>query len=148
MRFPFKQVAYSRSFVTLGGRTVRPRPIVTISLVGPLRTLPEQARIDSGSDDTLFPERVAAQMGLDLTGAPVEIHQTQGLGSLRIRYSQVKLRLTDGVEFREWPAWVGFAAGLSRAVLGFSGFLQFFTTTIHGETEIVELDTNPLFPGT
>lgn len=65
-----------------------------------------------------------------------------------IRYAQVTLRLTDGTEFREWPAWVGFtSARLKRPLLGFAGFLQFFTATFFGDREQLELATNPLDPG-
>jgi hypothetical protein len=55
--------------------------------------------------------------------------------------------LTDGIEFREWPAWVGFAPNLRRRVLGFAGAMQFFTTIFYGDDEIVELNVNRLFPG-
>jgi hypothetical protein len=65
-----------------------------------------------------------------------------------VRYASVTLRITDGVEFREWPAVVGFASGnLTRPLLGFAGFLQFFTATFHGDREEVELTVNPLYPG-
>ena len=53
------------------------------------------------------------------------------------------------MEQREWPAWVGFtAASMPYPVLGFAGFLQFFTATFHGEREEVELTINGLYPGT
>jgi hypothetical protein len=58
------------------------------------------------------------------------------------------LRLTDGVERREWPAWVGFSPAIQRSLFGFAGFLQFFTATFHGDYEKVELTTNRLYPGT
>ena len=55
----------------------------------------------------------------------------------------------DGIEFREWPAWVGFTnAPLPHATLGFAGCMQFFTTTFHGDREEVELAVNGLYPGT
>jgi hypothetical protein len=55
--------------------------------------------------------------------------------------------LTDGIEYHEWPAWVGFVKGLRRPLLGFGGFLQFFTATFHGDDEFVELAVNRLYPG-
>ncbi len=73
-----------------------------------------------------------------------------GVGSrgLPLRYAPVTLRLTDGQEFREWPAWVGFTpAALVYPILGFAGCLQFFTSTFHGDTEEVELTVNRLYPG-
>jgi hypothetical protein len=72
-----------------------------------------------------------------------------GLAAAPIRYAEVTLRVTDGREFREWRARVGFtSAPLKRALLGFAGFLQFFTATFHGDREEVELAVNSLYPGT
>ena len=59
------------------------------------------------------------------------------------------LRLTDGREFREWPARVGFApVPMTFALLGFAGFLQFFGANFLGDGEEVELTVNSLYPGT
>jgi len=96
----------------------------------------------------VFPERLAALVGLDLTNAPTGQCTTAGLVHLTVRYAQVTLRLTDGVERREWPAWVGFSPKIQRPLFGFAGFLQFFTATFHGDREQVELTVNSLYPGT
>ena len=37
---------------------------------------------------------------------------------------------------------------LQRPLLGFAGFLQFFTATFHGDREEVELTVNSLYAGT
>lgn len=105
--------------------------------------------LDTGADDTIFPLADAAVLGLDLTNAP--IHTFQGIGGPVhvVRYAQLTFRITDGVEFREWPARVGFTtAAMHRPLLGFSGFLQFFTATFYGDAEKVELTINSLYPGT
>ncbi|HEY7315101.1 MAG TPA: hypothetical protein VH643_37490 [Gemmataceae bacterium] len=69
--------------------------------------------------------------------------------TLPLRYAQVRLRITDGKEQREWPAWVSFTpAKLQLPLLGFAGFLQFFTATFQGDYEQVELAVNNLYPGT
>jgi hypothetical protein len=66
-----------------------------------------------------------------------------------VRYAQVFLRMTDGKEQREWPAWVGFTpAKIQSPLLGLAGFLQFFTATSSGDREEVELMVNSLYPGT
>ena len=65
-----------------------------------------------------------------------------------MRYAIVKLRITDGISFLEWTASVGFVAGPGvRPLLGFAGFLQFFTATFRGDHEEVELEVNGLYPG-
>jgi hypothetical protein len=105
--------------------------------------------IDSGADDTVFPESVAAIIGIDLTQAPTG--QAAGIGGqpLLVRFAHLELRITDGTEFRAWPACVGFVGGGSRsALLGHAGFLQYFTTTFYGDREEVELTVNSTYPGT
>ena len=63
-------------------------------------------------------------------------------------FARVTLRLTDGREYREWPAWVGFVTGpLHKSVLGYAGCLQFFDATFFGEDEVAELLANSLYPG-
>lgn len=53
------------------------------------------------------------------------------------------------MEFREWEAWAGFtAARMRQPLLGFAGFLQYFTATFDGEGEKLELAVNRLYPGT
>lgn len=39
-------------------------------------------------------------------------------------------------------------AHLERPILGFAGFLQFFTAIFDGEREQLELSVNNLYPGT
>jgi hypothetical protein len=133
----------------LGGRMGRPRPVVTVGVLGPTGSWTGTALLDTGSDDTVFPEDVAALIGLDLTNAPTGSASGVGMVAAPIRYAEVRLRLTDGNEFREWPARVGFTpTPLKRGLLGFAGFFQFFTATFDGERELVELSVNSLYPGT
>ena len=72
-----------------------------------------------------------------------------GGAAYRLCYAQVTMRVSDGVEFRSWPAWVGFTnAPLNQPILGYAGFLQFFDATFRGHAEEVELAVNPSYPGT
>jgi hypothetical protein len=105
--------------------------------------------LDTGADDTVFPDHVARLIGLDLAGAPTGTVSGAGAAGLPVRYAQVTLRLTDGREQREWPAWVGFTPSrLTYPMLGFAGCLQFFDATFRGAREDVELTPNGLYPGT
>jgi hypothetical protein len=126
----------------------RPRPLIQVALIGPLATYPDLGMLDTGADDTVFPESVAALIGVDLANAPTGEAAGVGLVSTPIRYAQVSLRITDGREFCEWSALVGFtAAPMRRALLGFAGCLQFFDATFRGAREEVELVTNSLYLG-
>src|SRR5262249_14768080 len=109
----------------------------------------QDAHLDTGADDSLFPDALATRLGIDLGNSPMSHGAGVGLGTVSLRFAQVTLRLASGTERREWPAWVGFtSAQLARPLLGFAGCLQFFTATFFGDREEVELVVNSLYPGT
>lgn len=148
MRFPYRRVRIRRPAPGLGGSLVRPRPVVTVSLLSPTAYDLQDALVDSGADDTVFPEAVAIRLRLDLSNAPVG--EASGVGSvaIQLRFAPIQLRLTDGREFRQWTAVVGFSPRVKQPLLGFAGCLQYFTTTCHGDLEEVELTVNSTYPGT
>lgn len=127
--FRYKVVVVPHAVLPLGGRWSRPRPIISVSVIGPSATRAFDGRLDTGADDTIFPEPFAALVGVNLAGAPRGQATTADMTPVSIRYDPVTLRLTDGVERREWPAWVGFSSRIQRPLFGFAGFLQFFTAT-------------------
>jgi hypothetical protein len=145
--FPYKVVTVHHAVVPLGGRWSRPRPVVTVSAIGPKNAFPMVGRLDTGSDDTVFPERLASIIGVDLSNAPIGQSRTANMTPITVRYAQITLRITDGIERREWPAWVGFTPAVQQPLLGFAGFLQFFTAAFHGDREVVELTVNNLYQG-
>jgi hypothetical protein len=148
LHFPYKRFRVNRPLVSLPGQTERPRPVITVALVGPLATATQDGLLDSGADDTLFPEALAAQIGIDLSAAPVGSGAGVGMQAVAVRYARVRLRIADLHEQREWEACVGFTqAPLHRPLLGYAGFLQFFTATFHGDRQEVELTVNGSYPG-
>jgi hypothetical protein len=150
MRFRYKLIPTRRPVIPLGGRFVRPLPLLDVTVIGPRGARVRQALLDSGADDTVFHESLAAVIGVDLTSAPhgVATVATAG-GAVPVRYAPVLLRLTDGREMREWPALVAFTpARLVYPMLGFAGCLQFFGSNFFGDVEQVDLTTNSLYPGT
>jgi hypothetical protein len=149
LRYRYTLARTKAAVVPLGGRWVRPKPLVHVSVIGPSDTYVQLAYLDTGSDDTLFPESVAARVGLDLAAAPSGAATVVGMGRVVVRYAQVRLRLASANQGHEWPAWVGFTPSpLRHSLLGFAGCLQFFTATFHGDLEEVELAVNRLYPGT
>jgi hypothetical protein len=68
--FRYKVVPVPQAVVSLGGRWSRPRPFVPVAVIGPTNTSAVDGYLDTGSDDTIFSERLAARIGLDLTNAP------------------------------------------------------------------------------
>ena len=147
--YHYVPVQLPQPVLPLGGRWVRPRPLIHITLIGPAGTVIERAKLDTGADDTIFPDTVAARLELDLTNAPTGEATGLGPGRVPLRYAEVTMRLASGSELREWRGWVGFtSAPLARSLLGFAGVLQFFTATFYGDREQVELAVNNLYPGT
>src|SRR5262245_53066590 len=110
MWFRYHLVPQGRMLPSLGGRTVRPRPLVTVTLVGPGNARARTALLDTGADDTVFPESLAILIGIDLTNAETGTAAVPGGGRVSVRYASVTLRLSDGREYREWPALVGFTS--------------------------------------
>src|SRR5262245_12752791 len=108
MRFNYLRVRMSHPIVPLGGRRERPRPIIGVTLIGPGGTLFRDARLDSGADDTVFPEAFAHLIGVTPGGAPTGQAGTALQATARLWYAQVRLRIADHQEQREWPAWVAF----------------------------------------
>ncbi len=149
MRFSYRRFNSLQPVWSLGGGNQRPRPVVLVSILGPTGTDVRRALLDTGADDTVFEESVATTIGLDLSTA----RTGQCIGAsgavVPVRYAQVNLRLTDGNEFRSWPAQVGFTPALAGfSLLGFAGCLQFFDALFLGEAQAVELTVNTLYPGT
>jgi predicted aspartyl protease len=119
-----------------------------VTIFGPTGSRALDALLDTGAMDTVFEEKLAARLGIDLTNAPVGTSSGIGGISYPVRYARVQLRIADNLEQREWPAWVGFtAAKLRQPLLGYAGFLQFFDATFRGAAEEVELAINPTYPG-
>jgi hypothetical protein len=149
LHYSYRLDTVPHAVVSIGGRWVRPRPVIPITLIGPTRSRLRSALLDTGADDTLFPETLAPVLGVDLSQAPALQGRGIGMGHVPVRYAQLKMRLADGKEFREWTGWVGYTpAALHFPVLGFAGCLQFFTATFHGDREEVELAVNRLYAGT
>ena len=149
MQFPYVRWATSQPIATLGGRRARPQPVIDLTIIGPKDTRLVKGLLDTGSDDTIFPDRLAADLGIDLTRAPAGVFRSVIPGVASVRYAAVTLRLASHGERREWTALVGFTSvPLRRALLGYAGFLQYFTATFHGDREEVELAVNSLYPGT
>ncbi len=148
LRFRYDLFRLGRMIHSLGGRTVRPRPVVEVTVISAGGTVVRKALLDTAADDTVFPEAWAIQLGIDLTTAPSGSATVATAGTVALRYADVTLRLTDGREWCEWQAIVGFtAAPLVYPMLGFAGCLQFFHAFFYGDIEEVELTASRLYRG-
>lgn len=149
LRFRYQLAPTGRMIHSLGGRTVRPRPLVPVRLISASSSPTRAGLLDKGADETIYPEARARLLGLDLTNAPLGSATVANSASINFRYSPVTLYLTEGNETRGWKAIVGFSpARLRYGLLGFAGCLQYFTASFRGDIEEVELSVNALYPGT
>ena len=129
---------------------MRWRPLVPVRLIGPTGKSRSFTRavFDPCADDTVF----AADLSplLDITLRPVTGHVVRWRGqSYPLRFGDVELELTDdsGAVWR-WPAVVSFSpAPMRYPILGNCGCLQFFDARFRGADRIVEIATNPTYPG-
>ncbi|MGL4552639.1 MAG: aspartyl protease family protein, partial [Gemmataceae bacterium] len=136
--FAYTRERIANPAVALGGAMTRPRPLTDVTLIGPGGTGFARGLLDTGADDTVFPEALAALIGIDLTSCPAGVSRGVGGAGIPVRFAPVTIRLTDGLEHREWTAVAGFSAARTvNSLLGFAGFLQFFTATFHGDDEVV-----------
>jgi hypothetical protein len=149
LRFRMVPVPVKNPVLSLGGRAVRPRPLVPVTLIGPAKNVLLDAVVDTAADDTVFAESTAVALGLDLTNAPAGTAVGVGGSPVPVQFVEIGLRLTDGQEVREWRAMVGFTRAKFRyPMLGFAGCLQFFDTLFRVAAEEVEFTVNNLYPGT
>jgi hypothetical protein len=120
-----------------------------IRLTGPSTFMVRDGLLDTGSDDTVFPEGMALAVGIDLTRLPQRTVMLAGRGPVACRYGQALLLITDGIsETYQWNAVVAFVpVPLRNPLLGYASFLQFFNADFRGADREVLLTTNPSFPG-
>ncbi len=151
MKIPYAPVVMSNPSPALGGRLFHYRPVMDVGLTAFQGNRFLKSLLDTGSDETVFPEGIAIRIGIDLTGA--EERQIDLVGRptrIRCRYAAVQLQISDGRhQIYNWAATVGFVAtSLRYSLLGHGGFLQFFDTEFRGATHEVVLIPNSSFPGT
>lgn len=143
VKFPYLALPTSRPISSLAGANVRFRPIIPVRILGPAGSWTGDCSVDCGTDDTIFPRRLATKLGIDLTGAE-QVH-ARPIGSIAVPYLYAKtsIRLTDGVDVCEWEAIVGFVdVPLRWPILGHAGFLQYFDVNLFGAKREVELMPN------
>ena len=147
----YRLVALRRPSPALGGKLFHYRPVTGVLLTGPHGSRQVDGILDTGADETVFPEDVAARIGIDLTGAEERQVDLAGRPApVRCRYAAVQLRITDGSHTAyEWTAVVAFAATrLHYSLLGHGGCLEFFDADFRGAAHEVILFPNSSFPGT
>lgn len=127
---------------------IRHRPVVPVHILAPRILPPLDGCIDSAADDAVFPPYWAQRLGIDLGAAPRGQAQVVGGSIIQVSFAPVTLLLSDGYETCEWNAIVGFSGTPMRwALLGHSGFLEFFDVQLLGARRETLISPNVAFAG-
>lgn len=148
MRFPYQARHVQQPVYPLGGSRIRHYPLMPVIISGPNGGWLRDCLLDSGADDTLFPNTAAIALGIDLTAAPTASAKPAGGAVIPYSYAPVNLRISDGKETCEWSAVIGFTkSSLRWPLIGQTGFLQFFDSTLFGARREILLTPNTDFTG-
>jgi hypothetical protein len=139
IRFPYEPV------LTRGTRagTVETtyRPMIPIQLFGPAGDHEFTALVDTGADDTLFPDYLIRELGVVIPANDyAAISGIEGSMTL-VRYGTIDLLIPEAGGGYRWSARVGFHAG-HRVALGHGGFLEYFTASFSGRGRHLTLTPN------
>jgi hypothetical protein len=146
--FPFRAYPVTTPIASLGGRMIRLKPVVSITVIGPTGQDRRGVLLDSGADDIAFPMVMATRIGVNLSSAPQRHLSGAGSGaSVGLLYAPVILELTDGVETCRWRTIVGFAqAPLRISLFGIAGGLEHFLTTFNILGDQIIMVPQPTLP--
>jgi hypothetical protein len=127
------------------------RPEVTIDVIGSLRSETIQGLVDTGSDETVFPTSLADAIGVQLNRASAGQASAVGGHAVQLIPGSVVLQITEREQAYRWRTTVGFLdvdqPEDEVALLGYSGFLEFFRATFDSQSHILELTPNDRFAG-
>lgn len=148
MRFAYQKYR-TKSPVLPGGIVARPE--ISVKVIGPVGPVTLDALVDTGSDLTIIPLWVASQIGVDVDASPR--WPLAGLAGQVAEASpgDVELEITSAGSFFRWTTAVSFVAhpagSKATAILGHSGFLDFFRVTFDGPAMELEIEATPAFGG-
>src|SRR4051794_9414344 len=98
----YKRYYAKQPIISLSGQFYRPYPLLDVTLIGPGGvTIYRRGLLDNGSDDTVFSEHDAQQLGIDLTKAPTGGASGVGLITASLRYAEITFRIAGPGERRE-----------------------------------------------
>ncbi len=138
MKFLFRAYRSPSPIPSLAGGTIRYKPVIPMTIIGPRSQETPFVLVDPGSDDIVFPIALAHRLGVDLVQAPQR--HSRGVGATQavpVLYATVILVISDSVHTVRWRGMVGFVSvPLRFPLFGIAGGLQFFRTILDGVREL------------
>jgi hypothetical protein len=126
------------------------RPEIPITIVGPSGSASYIGLVDTGSDNTIFPQSVAHHLGIQLESALESTASTFGGHQVNLLTGNAVLRLEADGESLAWKTPLCFydfeSADKETVILGHSAFLDYFTATFDGKEGVLTLISNDELP--
>jgi hypothetical protein len=142
VRFPYRAYEVSATPGSGGAAGYIYRPIVPFTLIGSSETLDFFGLLDTGADETYLTRRMAERLDLSIDESSECIIESAS-GEVIVRYSPVTIEVADGAEQYRWRTTVGVTdQDWAEAILGHSGFLEFFDVLFRGHEHEVVLTRN------
>lgn len=142
MRFPY--CAYAVEATPASGVSDGSiyRPVIPFTLAGPTGSLDFFGLLDTGADETYITRGMAERLGIALDNTNEYVIESAG-GEVSVVYGTVAIDISDGTEMYRWRATIGITdQEWSEAILGHSGFLEFFDAVFRGREHEVVLNRN------
>jgi len=126
------------------------RPEVPIRIIGPNLSSSHYGLVDTGADNTILPARLVDELGVTTVATSGPGVDAFAGGNVAVSAAEVTLALSDGEDQVRWTTDVlccRFARPEDEMViLGYQGFLEYFTATFDGENCELELVPNARLP--
>lgn len=138
MKFPYRQYAVEPS-PAAPLLAVISRPVIPVRFLGPKGALDCYALLDTGADESYVTESMAERLGIEpLSDEASTVHSASG--EMSIAYGAATVEVTDGAERFSRPLVVGIVSeSWSEAILGHTGFLEYFDATFSYVDQAVSL---------
>lgn len=133
MRFPYVKIPTSdptKKWIS--------RPMISVILSGPAKSVIVDALIDSGADKSLFHIDLAKEIGLDLSEGKREIFSGAEGGQIDSFVHKIQIQVIGLEERIEIPAGFTDCPGVF-AILGQEGFFDAFQIKFEKANSIVEI---------
>jgi predicted aspartyl protease len=145
VRFPYIPFAVAAT-PAHPGSTVAHRPYVPFRVVDPRGSTRLDGLLDTGADEIILPRSIAEPLGIALDDNAHGRFRGVGGHVVIVVYGSVEIEVATTSQELRWSATVAFLDDGPGAILGRTGFLEFFTATFNGNQRHVTLTPNTAFP--